>query len=146
MAINPSGLVVDSNVWIGLTDPADSLHGQATKELARLPTPLSIITTNYTFAETVTVLSQRSGRTMAREFGRRFFQRVANQELRYVRVDAHLEDEAWQIFQATEGKNVSFVDCLVAAVACTTKNLDVFSFDKDLKQLGQRLGFKVIGV
>lgn len=102
-------IFVDSNYFIALFNPQDSLYPQALTIAEQLKGMAGqCVLSNYIFLEIVTVLSQRRGRELARVAGQNL---QTNPGIRIVHIDEALQRQTWELFQKTEHKNVSFVDC-----------------------------------
>lgn len=138
-------LVVDSSVLIGYANERDAHYRRAVTIVdAVLTRRESVAITPYIFSEVVTVLSLRVNRQHAVQFGA-FLQNMITQQLaRMLLVDESLERAAWELFRTTRSKNVSYVDCTTAIVA-HYRRATILSFDKDLQQLGRKLGVEVLG-
>jgi predicted nucleic acid-binding protein len=133
-------IFVDSNFLIALLNSEDSLREKASsksRELAEQNT--SYVISNLVFLEVVTVTSMRSGRTNAIEGGNKI---LANSRVRLVHIDETLHNETWDIFQNTEEKNISFVDCSIIATMRAENIQKLLTFDqKDFKQLQKNYRF-----
>ena len=123
---------IDSNYFIALYNPADTLHEKA-KQIARQllkDNPHTVIS-NFVFLETVTVLSQKLGKNYPRAAGEKLLQSSS-----FIVIDNQLQQKSWEIFQKTERKNISFVDCSTLAVMEFENITSLVSFDKtDFKPL-----------
>src|SRR5579862_7393177 len=119
---------VDSNYFIALGNANDSLHEQALLLSDKLFEEHAIfIFTNFIFAEIVTVLSQRTNRENAIRFGKEL---LHNKQVAMVTITKSLHDKSWEIFQKTERKNISFVDCSTLVVMEFENISTLLSFDK----------------
>lgn len=126
-------IFVDSSAWVALYHRDDShaaLAEKISKNLVRQHA--SLVTTNYIVAETLTVVSQRSGKQRAQEFGHFVF----NGTIPIVRIDDILDRQAFKLFSSLPDKNVSFVDC-TSFVLCQELGIkNIFGFDKHFAQQG----------
>lgn len=119
------GIFVDTSAWYALVDSDDADHKAAAAFLASNTIPL--ITTNFIFSETVTLIRYRIGHEVARSFGQKL------QESNFVRVIAVTpadEERAWDIFIKYRDQDFSFVDCTSFAVMERMKHSTVFGFDR----------------
>ena len=120
-----NGIFVDTGAWYALVDSDDADHKAAAAFLAANSMPL--ITTNFIFSETVTLIRYRVGHVAARSFGQKL------QESRFVRIVAVTpadEERAWDIFRKYQDQDFSFVDCTSFAVMERMKLSTVFGFDR----------------
>lgn len=138
-------LIVDSNMFIGYANEHDVNHIDSIKAVnfALKNTKLMIITP-FIFSEIVTVLSQKAGRKIAIKVGNYLQKSIQNGLIDNFSSNEIYELEIWKLFCDTISKNISYVDCSIAVTA-QKLNATVLSFDKHLKQLGRKFGFKVIG-
>lgn len=127
---------VDSNYFIALGNPEDSLHEEADILSYQLVQDNVIIAiTNFVFLEIVTVLSQRASRVMANRIGNDILQ---NQHVNIIHVTESLQTKSWEMFQKIERKNVSFVDCSIIATMEFEEIRSLLTFDKtDFTQFKQ---------
>jgi len=120
-----NGIFVDTGAWYALVDSDDADHKAAAAFLAANTLPL--ITTNFIFSETVTLIRYRIGHEAARSFGQKL------QESNFVRVIAVTpadEERAWDIFSKYSDQDFSFVDCTSFAVMARMKLSTAFGFDR----------------
>ncbi len=87
-----------------------------------------IITSNYVFAEIVTIVSQNAGKKVATDTGN-----YIRDNFLVIRVSPEMENSAWEIFKKQKSKNVSFVDCTSFALYQKGVFDKAFSFDADFK-------------
>ena len=130
----------DSNYFVALFYPHDALHHQATIHANSIAKDnLHIITSSFVFLETVTVLSQRAGRAVSREAG--LYLRN-NPFVTLLHIDEALGEKAWRIFQNTQDKNISFVDCSTIAVMQAEHITTLLTFDvTDFRKLRREYKF-----
>ncbi len=137
-------MVADSNYFIALFSPLDSLFGQAVK-LSKIiaQTGTSLVLSNYIFLETVTVLSQRTNRAAAISVGNHL---LRDQVFQIVHIGDSLHTESWNIFQSMNKKNMSFVDCSTLALLNYTGIKSLLTFDTtDFEPLAKKYNFKLFG-
>ncbi|SRR6266568_5087239 len=125
-------LFIDANYFIALYNPSDALHEKAKLAAKQLQKDnLHTVISNFIFLETVTVLSQRLGKKYALAAGNKLLQSNS-----FIVVDEKLQQKSWEIFQNTERKNVSFVDCSTVAIMEFENVPTLLSFDRtDFKSL-----------
>lgn len=132
---NPSVILVDADAFFALSSPADSNYHRAQKmnvDLLRRPTVFQL--SNYTFAETVSVLARKLGSEEARAFIRRVESETAPLQFRWV--DEAIHAAAIHIFEKQASKNVSFFDCVNMAIMQEDGLDAIFSFDEAYKKNG----------
>lgn len=120
---------VDSNFFIALLNPLDTLNNKALicseKIKGELPT---LVISNFIFLEIVTILSQRVNRKAAITFGTRLMQ---DNQIEIIHIDESLQEKSWKTFQETDRKNISFVDCSILTVMETEKINTLLTFDQE---------------
>lgn len=126
---------VDSDAFIAFIKKDDTNHKSAAQLYLRLKRrQVVFLTSNYVFAEVVTVLSYRLGQQVALAF---IEQLRNNSHAIDIRMgDEQIFDLATDIFKRQASKNVSFTDCTnMAFLVC--EGLDaIFSFDGIYKKNG----------
>jgi len=121
-------LFVDTGAWYALIDRNDPDHKNAADFFWRNKTPL--ITTNFIFDETVTLLRSRLGWGVAADFGKKL------QESGFVNlvvVKDIDEEKAWEIFLKFKDKDFSYTDCTSFALMQRLRIDTAFSFDTHFK-------------
>ena len=133
-------IFVDSNYFVSLFNPEDTRHQHALEisdGLEEAETHLYI--SNFVFAEIVTVLSQRKSREAGIKAGMYLLSR---HNIQMTHVDENVQAESWRIFQETQSKNVSFVDCSIIATMRADGFQKLLTFDTtDFKKLQNRYRF-----
>jgi len=120
-----NGVFVDTGAWYALADSDDADHMAAAAFLAANTLPL--VTTNFVFSETVTLLRYRIGYSAARSFGQKLKE---SKLVRVVAVTPADEERAWEIFTKYRDQDFSFVDCTSFAVMERMKLATAFAFDR----------------
>jgi len=137
------GLLLDSSFLVAFLYQDDPLHARA-QEVAMqcLVNAEAIYTTNLIFIEYATVLAMR--------VGRKGLQEALNKDallqggLEELFVTEELYNEVRRLYLRQDlHKDISFVD-LSSALLAKKMSLDILSFDKHFKVLGQKYGFKVL--
>ena len=134
----PLTVFVDADAFVALAREDDTNHTLALAVLARFTTqPTTLITSNYVFAECVTVISQRIDHAAALAFINTI--KTPQSVFTMHRITEELEDAALRLFSEQTSKNVSFVDCTNMAIV-TQRRIDyIFSFDQVYRKNGYRL-------
>lgn len=140
MGENNSKVFVDSNFYIALFNPEDTLYNKAVQVSKTIQKKgLKIFISNLIFLEAVTVLSMRTGRKTAVETGIRLLENP-----NFIHIDLSLEEKTWEIFKKIDRKNMSFVDCSILALMQLEGINYLLTFDeKDFKSLQKAYSFKL---
>lgn len=132
-------VLIDSSVFLSLEDPDERNHSASLNALkAELNGGSALITTNFVFDETYTLIMARLGRDRAVDWGDSF---KRGSLVRLLRVDEDHEDRAWEIIQSCPDKDFSYTDATSFAIAESLGINDVLSLDKHFRQYGT---FRVI--
>ena len=130
MASGP--MFTDTRAWYAYIDKSDTNHADAVELVKNLNRPL--ITSNYIFDETLTLVKLRMGYNVAISLGQKLWsQEVAS----LVRVTEEDESRAWEIFVQYEDKGFSFTDCTSFAIIERLKIDTAFAFDDHFIQYGK---------
>lgn len=133
-----SPVFVDADAFVALAREDDTNHSHALRILQFLSRQsVGLITSNYVFAEAVTVISQRVGHQAALSF----IEEVRSPEST-IFIDwiyQEIESRAMQIFAKQTSKNVSFVDCTNMAILERGEIDHIFSFDAAYRKNGYHL-------
>ncbi|NVM23340.1 MAG: PIN domain-containing protein [Desulfobacterales bacterium] len=130
MASGP--IFTDTSAWYAYVDKSDSDHVAAVKLVENLNRPL--MTSNYIFDETLTLVKLRMGYHVAINVG----QKLWSQEVGgLVRITEEDESRAWDIFVQYEDKGFSFTDCTSFAIMERLKIDTAFAFDDHFSQYGK---------
>ena len=124
---------IDADVFIAFVKKDDSQHAVAREIFDKLRNREVIFSTsNYVFAEVVTVLSLRVGREVALEFIKNIHAPESGMDIKWVTPE--IEASAVDIFHKQTSKNVSFVDCVNIAMVRNHHIDAIFSFDAVYKK------------
>ena len=132
-------IFVDTNYFVALFNPSDSLHEDA-REISKILAKENkqAIISNFIFAETVTVLAQRRGKDIAFRAG----EYLLSHSSRMIHIDEELQIKSWDIFREVEAKDMSFVDCSILAVMKREGIDTLLTFDKkDFQPLRKQFHF-----
>lgn len=122
-------IFADSNFFIALFNPSDTLHNRALLAKEKLEKDgYPVVISNFVFLESVTVLSQRMGRESAIFLGKHL---VEDENFEWVYVDERLQDASWAIFKQTRKKNMGLVDCSHLAIMQAEGISRLLTFDEE---------------
>ncbi len=130
-------IFVDTSAWFALYDRRDDAHARAVrlwKDLRRRPTRL--VTSDYVFAEAITLTRARAGHGAARTLGEFL---LKSKVVDIAEVSAQVRDNAWGLFVRHDDKAFSFTDCTSFVIMRDLGLTDAFAFDEHFAQLGFRL-------
>lgn len=118
-------IFVDTGAWYALVDKKDPDHSAAASFLKNNRIPL--LTTNFIFDETVTLLRRRLGWSIAATFGKRL---QDSKLTTLVPVQGKNEERAWELFLKYRDQDFSYTDCTSFAVMKAFKVDTAFTFDR----------------
>jgi len=125
-------IFVDSDAFVALIKKDDSNHKRAEQIFNALQDKkVTFYTSNYVFAESVTVISQRIGKDIALQFIESL--KAKGTLFSTIWVTKEIEEEAIKIFKKQQSKNISLVDCSNMAIIEINKFDGIFSFDQNYK-------------
>ncbi len=135
---------VDTSAWVALFDANDKYHPFATNGLnLLLGTPVTFLTSDYVFDETVTLLMKRDGKEQAVRYGKWV---LSAENIELTRIGENVWQAAWEMFQSYDDKQWAFTDC-TSFVLMRQHNLHrVFAFDRHFEQAGFQLWPGIDGV
>ena len=123
-------LFVDTGAWYALVDKNDPDHKSAEHFLRNNKIPL--LTTNFVFDETITLIRSRLGWNISKEFGQRL---KDSRFVSLIAVKDEDEEKAWEIFLKYKDKDFSYTDCTSFAVMERLKLDAAFSFDSHFQTM-----------
>lgn len=124
-------LFVDTGAWYALADRNDPDHRRVA-EFLKTQT-LRLVTTNFVFDESVTLIRYRLGFTAAKTFGEQMLRASVANVLAVTRQD---EAKAWEIFTRYRDKSFSFTDCTSFAMMQRLKLDSAVAIDADFRAFG----------
>lgn len=126
-------IFIDSDTFIGISNPSDALHDRAVKLLKDQTDDL--VTSWEVIDEVSTRLSYYYSKSQAVDF----LKSLSNHNIRIEFLDNEISEVAKQIFLDQKSKNVSMTDCANMAIARKLKINTFFSFDEHYVKNGFRL-------
>lgn len=131
--------MIDSNFFIALFNPDDSLHEKAQMIAQKIVhSNQSYALTNYIFLEIVTVLSQKRGKVRSRIVGNTLLRSA-----RIIHIDEWLHMQTWEFFASLQEKDISFVDCSTVFAMNADDISTLITFDKHFKLLQKHHRFSL---
>ena len=127
-------LFVDTSAWVAYADPDDRWHPAAQEAVnASVGGRVTFVTTDYVLDETITLLLYHAGRSQAVAFGDNV---LKSRQVKLVRVDQGIWEEAWQLFKRYDDKEWVFTDCTSFVVMRQIGLQRAFAFDRHFTQAG----------
>lgn len=130
-------LFVDTSAWLALNNKNDQYHDEAVSKITKVrQQKIQLVTSEYVFDESVTIIRYRISHRAAVAFGDALISsNVASIE------DITNEErlKAWVLFKKYRDKDLSFTDCTSFALMVKLKLQKAFSFDNHFKQVGFEL-------
>lgn len=121
---------VDTSAWYALVDRDDRAHRDVTASLKSLEGRL--VTSDYVFDETVTLLQMRQGHAIAVRAG----EKLLDGSVELVRSLPEDIEDAWALFRERSDKGWSFTDCVSFAVMRRLRLRAAVATDKHFAQAG----------
>ena len=128
-------LFVDTSAWFAYANRSDRDHRRVRDAMNGFVGRL--VTTNFVFDETVTLVAGRYGHEAATRIGEAL---IGAKGIDLTRVTANDERAAWQLFVERPDKGYSFTDCTSFTVARRLEITEVAALDDDFR----REGFTVV--
>lgn len=125
------GIFADTSGWYALVDASDPDHDRASDWFMQNRLPL--ITTDYIFDETLTLIRTSLGHGKAVKFAEKL---LASRLAQLLSVTEDDKERAWAIFQRYDDKALSFTDCTSFAVMERLGIDTALSVDHDFRALG----------
>lgn len=135
-------ILADSNYFYALLNPEDSLH----KFAVNISNQISISKDNllineYILLETVTIVSQKLDKKLAILIGKSF---INEEGVSLIHINNDIFKQTWDIFENTNNKNISFVDCSLIATLQNEKIDTILTFDTtDFSKLQKQYNFNL---
>lgn len=122
---------VDTGAFYALADRKDPAHGRAKKFYRGRKGGL--LTTDFIFAETMSLMTKRLGKKTAVAFGRAILESPA---IRIEEPSASVRETAWSIFSGQLDKEYDLIDCISFGIMEAFGIREVFGFDRHFRQYG----------
>jgi predicted nucleic acid-binding protein len=124
-------IFIDTSAFYALADKKEPLHRKARNFLEGNTLPL--VTTNYVFAETLSLLTKRLGKKTAIAFGNGIWESAI---INLVFFPEEYQSPTWDLFCSKKDKEWDFIDCSCFVFMEKMGIIEAFSFDKHFSQAG----------
>ena len=121
----------DTGGFYALADRRDPAHARARKFVENCEAAL--LTTDFVFAETMSLLTKRLGKNVAVKFGEAL---RASRSIRIEEVPFDVREKAWQLFANRLDKDYDLIDCLSFSMMGKYRIREAFGFDRHFTQHG----------
>lgn len=130
-------LFVDTSAWYALNDKDDQYREKALEKYQRVKSQrVELITSDYIFDESLTLLNARLDHKTAVAFGEALLKSAYAQLVTLTVEDCKT---AFEMFRKYSDKNLSFTDCTSFALMKRLKLKTAFTFDRHFEQMGFEL-------
>jgi predicted nucleic acid-binding protein len=124
---NSFDVLIDSDAFVGWFLVSDAHHQEAKQIFHQLEKEnIQPVITSLVCLETATVLSYRSGQSLARSF----LDHVHEAEMPIIHIDEHLQQKSIALFAEQQVRGTSVIDCANVVVIRRFTIPQIFSFDK----------------
>ena len=132
-----NSIFIDSSFWVALSDPKENNHSQSVRIFKDIKQAKSqMVTTNFVFDETFTLIRKRLGISRTLEF--RDTIAKYGRQLQLERVSVSDEENSWKWF-VRDIEKLSYTDCTSFAVMNRLGIKKVATFDEDFVKVGFEL-------
>lgn len=130
-------LFVDTSAWLALNDKNDQYHDESVSKITKVrQQKIQLVTSEYVFDESVTIIRYRISHRAAVAFGDAL---VSSNVASIEDITDEERLKAWVLFKKYRDKDLSFTDCASFALMVKLKLQKAFSFDDHFKQVGFEL-------
>lgn len=124
-------LFMDSSAFYALMDKKDK-HGMAIEQILKQE-DVSLVTTNYIFAETISLVTKRLGKKVAIQVAKMI---RASELIQVEHVSEDLQEKAWKFFEKYQDKDFDLIDATSFLVCKAHEIKQVLSLDHHFVQMG----------
>lgn len=128
-------MFVDASALVALGHPRDGHHGAATGYYRDLPDEVRLVSSDYVFGETVTVLQRLAGHRTAVQKGQAL---RASGRFQWSKVTDDDVEEAWRLFERNKD-GMGFTDCTIVAQMRRLGIESIFTFDQAFRKAGVKV-------
>lgn len=126
-------LFIDTGVFFARLYQKDQNHEAATKTWLTIINDYQIVSSNYIFEETITLVRKKIGIRESIEFANQLLQ---SKNIQIYEIDSNQRKKAFDIFKKYDDKDFSFTDCTSFTFMQELNIKKAFSFDKHFSQMG----------
>ena len=127
-------LFADTGAFYALADRRDPAHNRARRFYE--DSDALFLTSDFVFAETMSLLTKRLGKRLAVDFGQGI---RSSSSFRVEDPTPQMRESAWKLFSGHQDKEYDLIDCLSFAMMESFHICEVFGFDRHFVQYGFRL-------
>lgn len=124
----------DTGAFYALADRRDPAHPRARRFYAS--SSASFVTTDFVFAETMSLLTKRLGKSLAVRFGEGI---RCSGRVRIDEVPPEVREAAWALFSTQLDKDYDLIDCTSFGMMAALGIREAFGFDRHFQQHGLHL-------
>lgn len=125
---------VDTSAFVALENRRDAHHQEAVREYRRLiRAGTFLVTSDYVFDETVTLLKVRAGTEIAARWGERL---LASALFDLIVIGRETIERALTLFAGTGDQAFGFTDCASFSIMRARGIPVAFAFDEDFRRFG----------
>lgn len=124
----------DTGAFYAMADRRDPAHPRARRLYAG--SSASFVTTDFVFAETMSLLTKRLAKSLAVRFGEGIRR---SGRVRIDEVPPEVRESAWALFSTQLDKDYDLIDCTSFEMMAALGIRDAFGFDRHFQQHGLQL-------
>jgi predicted nucleic acid-binding protein len=121
----------DTGGFYALADRRDPAHTRAREFVENCEA--TFLTTDFVFAETMSLLTKRLGKDVAVKFGQAL---RTSRSVRIEEVPFEVREKAWQLFTKHGDKEYDLIDCISFSMMEKFRIREAFGFDRHFTQHG----------
>lgn len=125
---------MDTGAFYALADGRDPAHKDARKYFEGCSAIL--VTTDFIFAETMSLMTKRLGKAVAVAFGEGM---RGSSMIRIEEPAPQVREQGWRLFSGHRDKEYDLIDCISFATMESLRIRDAFGFDRHFTQYGFHL-------
>jgi predicted nucleic acid-binding protein len=125
---------VDTGAFYALADRRDPAHQRA--RLFYEDSDALFLTSDFVFAETMSLLTKRLGKRLAINYGQGI---RTSSSFRIEEPTPQMRENAWKLFAGHQDKEYDLIDCLSFSMMESFHICEAFGFDRHFVQYGFRL-------
>jgi predicted nucleic acid-binding protein len=127
-------IFADTGAFYALADRRDPAHQRAARFVAACGATL--LTTDFIFAETMSLLTKRLGKEVAVTFGHGV---RSSPSVRIEEATPEMREKAWKLFSHHRDKDYDLIDCISFSMMASFGIHEAFGFDRHFIQRGFRV-------